>query len=113
MNEDSRSYRTRRDLERAAVSGMTPHDASMKRLTERLVYLGNVKALAREVGDDVAARVLHELTETAPEELQPSWPMVLAWARVQESFQVAHRLGDSAEMRRSGESLAKLVTDRY
>lgn len=88
-------------------------DAAMKELVDRLLILGSVKALGREVGDEAAAMALHELTQTAPEELQPSWPLVLAWGRIQASYETASRLGDSAEMRRSGESLAKLVKDLY
>lgn len=89
------------------------HDAVMKQLVDRLLLLGSVKALGREIGDEAAARALHELTETAPEELQPSWPLVLAWGRIQASYEAASRQGDSAEMRKSSESLAKLVKDLY
>lgn len=104
---------TTRRMELAIESGMTPLDATMKRLIDRLLVVGNVRALAREVGEDAAARALHELTQQAPEELQPSWPLVLAFGRIQASYEAAARIGDSAEMRRSGEALAKLVTDRY
>lgn len=88
-------------------------DAVMKELVDRLLVLGSVKALGREIGDEAASRALHELTQTAPEELQPSWPLVLAWGRIQKSYEVAADLGDSKEMRASGESLAKLVKDLY
>lgn len=88
-------------------------DAAMIELMDRLLILGSVPALAREVGAEAAAMALHDLTLTAPEELQPSWPMVLAWGRIQKSYEVAAELGDSKEMRASGEALAKLVKDLY
>lgn len=105
--------RHEKKLERARQAGLSPLDATMERLVDRLLVVGSVQVLAREVGDDAAARALHELTQAAPEELQPSWPLVLAYGRIQKSYETAERLGDSAEMRRSGEALAKLVTDRY
>jgi len=110
---DWHGHRSRAEMERAQTAGMTPHDAAMKRLIDRLLIVGSVKALAREVGDEAAARALYELTDSAPQELQPSWPLVLAWGRIQASYEVAARLGDSAEMRRSSESLAKIVRDSY
>lgn len=113
MNNHSRNYASKRELDTAQNAGMSPYDAAMKRLIDRLLIVGSVKALAREVGDEPAARALYELTESAPQELQPSWPLVLAWARIQESYEIAARMGDSAEMRRSGEALAKIVRDSY
>lgn len=103
----------RKKIEATTRAVMNPHDLAMKDLIDRLLVLGNVPALAREVGDEAAARALHELTESAPPELQGAWTLVLAWGRVQKSYEIAAELGDSKEMRASGLALAKLSMDLH
>lgn len=82
-------------------------------IIDRLLMLGSTRLLAREVGDLAAARALHELTERAPAELQPSWPMVLAWGQHQKAYRVAARLGDSDAMLKASAAQAKLIKDLY
>lgn len=106
-------HRRAKGLQAATNALMDPHDRAMKELIDRLLVLGTVPALAREVGEEAAAKALHELTESAPPELQGAWTLVLAWGRVQKSYEVAAELGDSKEMRASGLALAKLSMDLH
>ncbi len=82
-------------------------------LITKLLERGSVAALAHEVGDDVAAAVMHELTQRTPEELQPSWPMVIAYGRMQEAYDVASRLGRTDDMLKAAAAQAKLLREVY
>lgn len=82
-------------------------------LLDKLVDLGSTQALAREVGDEAAARAMHDLTQRAPEEIQPSWPYVIAWARMQRAYEAAARIGDVSGMLKASEAQAKLIRDVY
>lgn len=106
-------HRRRKGLERATNALMDPQDRAMKEIVERLLELGTVAALAREVGDEAAARALHELTESAPAELQGAWTLVLSWGRIQKAYEIAAELGDTKEMRACATALAKLSMDLH
>lgn len=85
----------------------------MNELARKLISAGSVQALALEVGELAAAQAMHDLTEAAPEEIQPSWPYVLAWARMQAVYEAAERVGDAAGMLKAAEAQAKLIRDVY
>jgi hypothetical protein len=85
----------------------------MNELVRSLLRVGSVEALAAQVGDMAAAQALHDLTKTAPEEIQPSWPYVLTWGRMQAAYEAAEKIGDSAGMLKAAEAQAKLIRDVY
>jgi hypothetical protein len=85
----------------------------LNELVRRLIRLGSVPALAVEVGEDAAAQAMHDLTDAAPMEIQPSWPLVIAWGRIQAVYEAAERIGDSAGMLKAAEAQAKLLKDLY
>lgn len=82
-------------------------------LIQELLDVGSVPALARRVGDEVAVRVMHELVERAPEEIQPIWPYVIAWGRTQAAYEAASRRGDTDEMLKAARASAQLLRDVY
>lgn len=85
-----------------------PHD-----LITKLLERGSVAAFAQDVGEEVAASVMHELTQRTPEELQPSWPMVIAYGRMQEAYDTASRLGRTDDMLKAAAAQAKLLREVY
>lgn len=81
-----------------------PHD-----LITKLLERGSVAALAQDVGEEVAATVMHELMQRTPEELQPSWPLVIAYGRIQEAYEIAARFGKTDDMLKASTAQAKLL----
>lgn len=80
---------------------------------ELLVRLGSVRAVAQQVGEDAASEALFRLSASAPEEIQGSWPMVIAWHRAQQAYDVASRIGDSKGMLDASKAAAQIVKDLY
>lgn len=85
----------------------------MNELARKLIRAGSVQALATQVGDEAAAKALHELTEAAPMEIQPSWPLVIAWGRMQVTYEMCERMGDAMGALKAAEAQAKLLKDLY
>lgn len=85
----------------------------MNELVRKLISAGSAPALALEIGEAAAAQAMHDLTISAPEEIQPSWPYVIAWARMQVAYESAEKIGDVAGMLKAAEAQAKLVRDVY
>lgn len=79
----------------------------------KLCDLGSVAALALQIGQEAAAMAMHELTIAAPEEIQPSWPYVLAWSRIQLVYERAAELGDTKAMLDASKASAQLIRDVY
>lgn len=82
-------------------------------LIEKLLDKGSVAALARELGDDMAAQIMHELTERSPQEIRASWPMVIAWGRMQQAYEYASRRGDTDAMLKASKAQADLLKGLY
>lgn len=82
-------------------------------LVNQLLDKGSVPAFAKQVGDEVAVRVMHELVSRAPEEIQPIWPYVIAWGRTQQAYETAARRGDTDEMLKCARASAQLLRDVY
>lgn len=78
-----------------------------------LVRTGTVAATARKYGDSLAAGALQELTERAPVEIAGSWPMVVAWSRMQRAYERADRIGDTDGMLKASKAQADMIRERY
>lgn len=85
----------------------------MNDVQKQLVRLGSVEALASQIGDDAAAQALYELTQQAPSEIQGSWPLVIAWARMQAAYEAAEVIGDTKAMLDSTKAQAALLKGLY
>lgn len=85
----------------------------MNEILKMLVSSGSVEALAEKVGPEAAAVAMHELRQTAPEELRESWPMVIAYARMQAAYATAERFGDAAAMMKAAREQADLLRSVY
>ena len=85
----------------------------MNQREELLVRLGSVQSAARQIGDEAASEAMYSLSQSAPEEIQASWPMVIAWHRAQRAYEVAELLGDSKGMLDASKAAAGIVKDLY
>ena len=85
----------------------------MNEVIEELLDSGSVEACALVFGGDAAARALHEVTLTVPEEIRPSWPMVLQYARIQVAYRMAKDLGDTKGMRDAANDSRALLQSVY
>lgn len=62
---------------------------------ERIVVeSGSVEAAAQQIGIEAASEALYSLTMKAPQEIQGSWPLVLAWSEIHDAWITAHEIGD-------------------
>lgn len=81
---------------------------------EKLILMhGGVQGAARDIGDEAASETMHILVERAPEEIQASWPMVIAWHRIQLAYFEAESMGDTKMMIESAKSAAAMIKDLY
>lgn len=78
-----------------------------------LLRAGSLEAYAASVGDDVAARVYHQAMLRTPEELRPSWPMVIAYQRMQAAYESASDLGRHEDAVKIARAQAQLVREVY
>lgn len=81
----------------------------MNELVDMLIEAGSTAALAETIGDEAAATALEELTKRAPLEIRTVWPLVIAWGRYQQAYEVAKSLGDASGMIRASDAQAKLL----
>lgn len=82
-------------------------------LADKLLVVGDAHAFGVEVGPRAAGEAMHFLVERAPEEIQPSWPLVIAWHRMGQAYKTAAALGDSDGMVKAAREQSKIVTERY
>lgn len=78
-----------------------------------LCEVGSVEALAIQIGEEAAAQAMYDLTKAAPEEIQPSWPYVLAWGRFQLAYERASDIGDLKGMMEATQKTAELIRSVY
>lgn len=76
-----------------------------------LLLAGSLEAYSLVVGDDIAARVYHYAQIRTPEELRPSWPMVIAWQRMQLAYEHAHSMGLYEQSAKVAMQQARMLKD--
>lgn len=86
---------------------------AISQLLPDLLRAGSLEAYAAQVGDEAAAQVYHHAVLRTPEELRPSWPMVIAYQRMQKSYEEATDLGLREEAVKIAAAMAKLVREVY
>lgn len=80
---------------------------------ESLLDTGSVEACGLEFTAEAAAQAMHVITQRAPEEIRPSWPLVLQYARYQVAYRMAKELGDTKGMRDAAKDSAALLQSVY
>lgn len=85
----------------------------MKDVVDSLLTTGSVDACAKRFTAEAAAKAMHDVTQTAPEEIRPSWPMVLQWARLQKAYEMAEEMGDTKGMREAAKDSQALLQSVY
>lgn len=80
---------------------------------EILLKAGSVAAAAIEIGEVSASEALATLAARTPEELRGSWPMVIAWGRLQHSYEIAESFGDYDGMAKLAMLQQKMVREMY
>lgn len=80
---------------------------------ESLLDTGSVEACGLEFTPEAAAAAMHVITQRAPEEIRPSWPMVLQYARLQAAYRMAKDLGDTKGMRDAANDSRALLQSVY
>lgn len=87
--------------------------AALGEAMAELVRSGNVAAASLKFSDKLVGAAMHELTERAPQEIAGSWPMVIAYARMQRTYERAERMGNTTDELKAIKAQADLVRERY
>lgn len=70
----------------------------MNRPCQLICQYGSVAAAAQLIGEEAAARAMHELTQLAPMEVRGHPDLVISWSQLTLSYKQAAELNDAKLM---------------
>lgn len=69
--------------------------------------------LGRDDAEERAIEAYDQLLMMAPEEIRTSWPMVIAWSRMQMAYENALMVGDVPTQMKCAKEQAAMLKDLY